>query len=154
MESNKDLFAPPTQKELESEEIFAPPTQAEIVETEEQENLPEEKGILEALARGGAQGLSLGFADEITGALEAGYETVFGKDKLEDLMENYAKYRDESRKEYEQAEKDQKAAYLTGEFGSGIGAALLTGGAAAPALARSAGVQALSLVQLKLQQSQ
>lgn len=109
----------------------------------EEETVQEETGIGEALARGSAQGLTFGFADEITGALEAGYEATLGEDQLKDIIDNYAKYRDESRKEYEKAEKDQKAAYLTGEFGSGIATALLTGGAATPALARTAAKQAL-----------
>lgn len=100
--------------------------------------------FLEAAARGTAEGLSLGFADEITGALEAGYETLLGKDKLENFLENYRKYRDESRREYEQAEKEYPTTFLASEIAGGIVPAIFTAGAtAAPALAKTAAKQAL-----------
>ena len=112
------------------------------LELNTQEPTPQEVGIGEAGLRGAAQGLTFGFADELTGAGEAAYETLTGEDQLKDIIDNYAKYRDESRKEYEAAEEDQGAAYLTGEFAGGILPAFFTGGAALPALGRTAAKQA------------
>lgn len=103
----------------------------------------QETGALEAGLRGTAQGATFGFADELTGAGEAVYEALTGEDQIKDIIENYQKYRDESREEYKKAEEDQGAAFLAGELAGGIGTSLLTGGAALPSVGRTAAKQAL-----------
>jgi hypothetical protein len=101
----------------------------------------DEIGMTESGLRGAAQGLSFSLADELTGATEAGTKAILGGDKLSDLMENYRKYRDESRADYKAAEEANPAAYMTGEIGSGIAAGLLTGGAGAVANLGKVGLQ-------------
>jgi len=100
-----------------------------------------EIGSIESGLRGSAQGLSFSLADELTGAGEAGTKALLGGDKLSDLMDNYRKYRDESRAEYKTAEEANPAAYMTGEIGSGIAAGMLTGGAGAVANLGRVGLQ-------------
>lgn len=73
-------------------------------------------GILESLLRGGAQGASMGFADELTAAGEAAFT-----DKT------YDQARAESRANYEAAQKSNPLAYGAGEFGGGAATALVPG---------------------------
>lgn len=93
----------------------------------------EDPSITESLLRGAAQGTTFGLSDEITGAGEALGKAVFGDDKLKDLLNNYRKYRDESREAYKVAEEANPVAYNVGDIGAGIGTGLLTGGAGAVA---------------------
>lgn len=76
----------------------------------------EEVSQLESAIRGIAQGGSLGFVDEITGALEAAMS-----DKA------YAQARDESRKAYEEAQASNPITYGAGEIGGAIGTAFIPG---------------------------
>lgn len=76
----------------------------------------EDVSQLESAIRGIVQGVSLGFADEITGALEAAIS-----DKT------YAQARDESRKKYEEAKASNPITYGAGEIGGAIGTALIPG---------------------------
>ena len=82
---------------------------------------------LESLGRGGAQGLSFGFADELTGALES----MIG-DKT------YEQARDESRNEYTKAEEANPKTFMAGNVAGAvapaIAATIATGGTAAPAI--------------------
>ena len=80
------------------------------------EFLKEKPSTLEAGARGLAQGLTFGLADEATGALEAAFT-----DK------NYAQARDESRNNYEAAQKAHPGAYLAGDIGGGVATAFIPG---------------------------
>lgn len=108
----------------------------------------EEPGILESLLRGGAQGATLGFADELTGAGQAGLEALTGKSPEESLMEKYQRARDESRKNYEAAETAHPTASFVGNIAGGLAPGLLTGGIGegatiASAAASGAGLGAL-----------
>jgi hypothetical protein len=78
--------------------------------------------------RGAAQGASLGFADEATGAVEAAGKTLFGDEKMADLPANYAKHRDESRANYKAAEEANPWSYRGGELGGGLASGIATGG--------------------------
>lgn len=83
----------------------------------------EEGGALETagdFTRGAAQSASFGFADELTGALEAAAKAGAGQDELKDLLSNYEKYRDQSRTNYKQAEERSPYAYLGGELAGGL----------------------------------
>lgn len=83
----------------------------------------------ESLARGAAQGATLGFADEISGGAEAlwqkanGDPTQFGK--------LYESFRDQSRENFKKAEDANPKTYLAGEIGTGIATAFIPGVAAA-----------------------
>ena len=83
--------------------------------------------MAESVARGTVQGLSMGFADEGTGAAEAAYKGLFGDDKLADFVANYKKYRDESRKDYDAAEKANPNSYLGGNIAGGVASAFIPG---------------------------
>lgn len=100
----------------------------------EVETAPEEDiSKMESALRGAAQSVSYGTADELTAGAETAAKTLFGSDKLSELMDNYRKYRTESRADYKAAEEANPATYLAGEIGGGAAAGLLTGGAGAVA---------------------
>ena len=75
---------------------------------------------MESGLRGAAQGASFNFADELTGALEAGKEALVGSDQLSDLPENYKKYRDESRAAYKAAEAANPKTFVGGQLAGGL----------------------------------
>ena len=84
---------------------------------------------LESAARGAAQGLSFGFADEGAGALGALSDKLSGKEG--DLSELYKKHRDESRALYDEAHKANPKSYTAGEITGGVLPAFLPGVGAA-----------------------
>lgn len=71
---------------------------------------------LESLLRGSAQGLSLGFADEIT----AGAESLLTDKAYADAIK-------ESRANYHKAEAANPASYMTGNVAGSVGAAFIPG---------------------------
>lgn len=93
----------------------------------------EEMNILEAsqpseidsAIRGAAQGASFGFADEVTGGVEALWEKAKGNP--EEFGRLYQKSRDESREKYKLAEQVNPASYLTGQVGGAIGTSFVPG---------------------------
>lgn len=94
-----------------------------------------DKSALESGLRGAAQGISMGFGDEITGALESTFT-----DKT------YAQARDESRKAYQEAQDANPITYGAGEIGGAIGSAFIPGlniAKGATLGARAAGAAAL-----------
>lgn len=92
-------------------------------------------GQLESGLRGAAQGLSLGFADEITGALESAFT-----DKT------YEQARDESRANYKSAKDANPITYGAGEIGGGVATSFVPGLniAKGASLAQMAGKAALA----------
>lgn len=82
---------------------------------------------LESGLRGLAQGASLGFADELTGGLEAASDTVFGGRKLSDFGDTYKVRRDESREQYKGAQEANPGIYQGAEIGGAIGTAFVPG---------------------------
>lgn len=109
------------------------------------EEVPSEIGMTESALRGAASGASFGFADELTAAAEAAGRSVLpesmGGDKLADLLENYRKYRGESREAYKAAEEANPATYMAGDIGAGVATGLLTGGAGAVANLGKVGIK-------------
>jgi len=100
----------------------------------------EDPGMLESGARGTAQGLSLGFSDEITGALES---TAGSLGIVED--KTYEQARDEARAANAAAQKANPWSYGGGELAGGIGSMLIPGlGAAKLAKGASTGAKLLS----------
>lgn len=98
---------------------------------------------LESGVRGAADMATLGFADEGTGAAQALLEKVKGNPSK--LSELYEKYRNESRKNYETAEKANPKSYMAGQVVGGVGASFIPGlnAGAGAGLARTAGKMAL-----------
>lgn len=90
----------------------------------------EEPGYLESFARGGAQGASLGFADELTGAGEAGLDLLTGQGGDSSLMDLYRKHRDESRANYDAAAQANPMTSFAGNLAGGIAPGVLTSGLA------------------------
>lgn len=86
----------------------------------------------ESFLRGAAQGVSLGFADEIAGFLEGAFTS-----------KTYAQARDESRAAHSAAKAANPKTYAGGEIGAGVASALVPGlniakGAGAAAMAARA----------------
>jgi hypothetical protein len=80
---------------------------------------------LQSTARGVAQGGTLGFADEISGGVEALWEKAKGNPA--EFGELYKKYRNESRANFAQAREQNPYAFGTGEVTSGVATALIPG---------------------------
>lgn len=77
---------------------------------------------LESGLRGLAQGASMGFADELTGAGESALGSLgFVPDKT------YAQARDESRAAYQAAQKANPGTYTTGQVGGALATTLIPG---------------------------
>lgn len=123
-------------EELEKQENIQPKglTTQEIEELESQ-NISsfEEPTQTEAVLRGGLQGLSLGFGDELIGAGKAAYETAFGPEQLSNITETYRKERDIERAKMKAAEEAYPITFTGTEIGAGIVPALFTGGGSAAA---------------------
>lgn len=84
----------------------------------------------ESALRGAAQGATLGFADELAGAGETAGKTLLGDEQIEDIVKNYKKHRDESRKNFKLAEETNPKTYLAGNVGGGLATALVPGASA------------------------
>lgn len=88
----------------------------------ELERIANPPGKLESFARGAAQGASLGFADEISGALESALTN-----------KTYEQARDESRANFKAAKDANPWTSTAGELAGGVGTALIPGLGAANA---------------------
>lgn len=75
------------------------------------------------------QGLTFGFADELSGAMSAGLDKLGGIDEGKSFKDLYHKYRDEERARVAQAEERSPNAALGGEITGAILPAIATGGA-------------------------
>lgn len=136
-----DIFAPPTQQEIA---MFAAPTKDEL-----QSSTPEvAPSQFESLLRGGAQGASLGFADELAGAGGAGINAL-KKGDVSDVVADYIRNRDDYRKADEAARKANPKTFTGGELGGGLATAVIPGlniGRAATLGGRIAGAAGLGAV--------
>lgn len=89
----------------------------------------EDPSLTEALARGAAQGATLGFSDEIAGGLGAIRDVAQGSvDPTTQLLEAYRRHRDESREANDAAQKAHPTASFGANLAGGLLPALLTGG--------------------------
>ena len=120
LETNKDRLM----REFEAEKSLE--TTEDLRASFEKEGVESEDLVLpnEALVRGGVQGLTMGFGDEIAGAGQAAYNggvgVLKGEKSLDDLKNLYTTYRNLERDRNKKAEKDQALSYNTGEVGAGI----------------------------------
>jgi hypothetical protein len=96
------------------------------------EQYQEEPGMIESGLRGLEQGATLGFGDELNGAMSTLLDTLTGRNKNLSILDDYAKQRDESRAAFKAAEDAHP--YISGaaNLAGGIAPALLTGGASLP----------------------
>lgn len=94
--------------------------------------IPARMGAGEAGLRGGAQGVSFGFADELTGAGAAGLAKLQGDERS--FGDIYTQERDQSREAYRQAEEQHPGAYWTGNIGGALATAPFLVGKAAQGL--------------------
>lgn len=81
---------------------------------------------LEAGLRGGLQGLTLGYADEIQGALEAAGGAISDFD-LSNIVERYRQERDEARGAYTAAQQAHPGTFTGAEIAGGLGSLLIPG---------------------------
>lgn len=87
--------------------------------------------MLESGIRGAAQGASMGFADEITGALEAAKDVATTDKTLADLPNLYTQRRDESRKAYDVARESNPGVSMASEMAGGLLSTIGSGGVGA-----------------------
>lgn len=84
---------------------------------------------LESLLRGGAQGATMGFADELAGAGDAIPKALDvltgGSGSLEDVINSYKAGRDQSRQAFDAAEQANPKTFMAGQVGGGIAPAVL-----------------------------
>jgi hypothetical protein len=81
---------------------------------------------LESGLRGAAQGVTMGFADELAGAGESALDALMGRiNPVTDLATSYQQHRDESREAFKKAQETNPKTYFGGELaGSVLPAAL------------------------------
>lgn len=102
-------------------------------------------GYGESLARGGAQGLSLGYVDEATAMAKAVRDHVMGRGSVmaKGPMDLYEQYRPEVREKYAAAKEANPKTYMGGAIAGSIAPAVAatvgTKGAALPAIAARLG---------------
>lgn len=102
---------------------------------------------LESLLRGGAQGLTFGMADELSGAaqspvgaIKTALNGMLGNDVSSDSdVKEYTNARDQSRKEFEAAQAANPKTSFAGNILGSLAPSLLTGGVGAAAEAPSLG---------------
>jgi hypothetical protein len=100
----------------------------------------EKTGQLTAAIRGGVQGISGGFADELAGGIGGAIDYVQGEGDLKSL---YEKNRDEQRAKNEQSKKDWPKTYGATQIGASVVPTVLTAGTSIPAMAASGAAQGL-----------
>lgn len=81
---------------------------------------------LDSAGRGLAQGASFGFADELAGGAEALWDKAIKGDQRA-LTDLYKQHRDESRANFDAAEKANPKSFMAGQVGGAIGTALVPG---------------------------
>ena len=106
-----------------------------------------------AVGRGAAQGVTLGFKDEILGAIQAAMAKASKEGDNKTWMELYHQYRDAERAKNEAAQKESPIAYGVGEFLGGFalpGGSVKTLGQAAKIGALIGGATGLGMSQADL----
>lgn len=125
------LFDPPSKEELNSA-LFAPPSPEELGVKGKPKSSDIQMGQAEALARAAEQGATLGFGDELNAGLEAGLDTLTGKNKDLSVLDAYRQHRDESRAAMEAGEQQYPKTSFVGNLAGGLAPAILSGGGSLP----------------------
>lgn len=129
-----DIFAPPTKEELadNNADIFAPPSESELKSSN-----VEQPSFIEAASKGLAEGLTLGFDDELAGILEAGGQSIGVKGagapnlsdielqtpkglNLQELMSAYKSARDKRRELSSKAQQAHPGTFLAANLGGAL----------------------------------
>lgn len=144
----KEGFEPAVlMKDTSGTKAYVPASQAKDLLTQKQATPVGERQVnktskVESGLRGAAQGVSLGFSDELTGAYDAVAKGLFGDKTMGDA---YTQGRDEARANNAKAQASNPGTYATGTMLGAVAptvvAGLATGGAAAP-IAMGAAVRA------------
>lgn len=94
----------------------------------------EDPGMVESALRGVEQGATLGFGDELNGGLETLLNRATGSPSSQGLniLDEYRKNRDESRQNFEAAEKANPYTSGIANFAGGLLPALVTAGGSVP----------------------
>lgn len=130
MKENKDLFAPPTEDEL-NDDLFSPPSPEELgVEPSMLSNLLETGSDLGV---GAAQGATFNLSDEILAGLKSASDVALTEKTTDDLSKLYDEYVKMERERVKLAEERSPVASMVGNIGGAIGTGALTGGIAAGA---------------------
>lgn len=106
----------------------------------------QDPGALEALARGAEQGATLGFGDEINGALSTAGDVLTGQNQDLGIIDDYRKQRDDSRQLMDAAEKAHPYVSGAGNLLGGLATALATGGGSAAAEGAAGAAEAATLL--------
>ena len=85
----------------------------------------------EALLRGAAQGITLGFADELAGLAGAVSETLLGDRSFSEFGQAFKEQTDESRAAFDRARESKPGEFASGQIGGGLASLLIPGGIAA-----------------------
>ena len=130
--------------------VFDEPGTKQLSFDEDEVKIPEvvdsPPSTLEAIGRGGAQGLTLGFGDEISGGVRATIDRLMNGPRESVVLEpsfidKYKEFRDESRAANEAAEEAHPLAYggtrFVGAVAPAVAATVATKGAAAPVALRA-----------------
>lgn len=83
--------------------------------------------IGEALAKGGAQGVTLGFGDEVNGAIQALGDKMMGNGQGASLADLYRRNRDSFRRDDAAVRAEHPMAYGGGELAGGVASSFLPG---------------------------
>jgi hypothetical protein len=153
--SNDDLFAPPSQEEID-DAMFAAPTEDELksISPTPSETPPEKRNydMGESFTKGAVQGATMGFGDELSGALNSGMDKTqallnklglaspspsqvdeqlrqkgFSGDLLDKNKTMYTEGRDVARAENKEAESQNPGSYIGGNVAGGLATALIPG---------------------------
>lgn len=104
--------------------------QERLKEKELEEKMPEDPAeytMVESGLMGAAQGATLGFADELGGAVKTAAQVVTGDATFSQVNELYKKNRDVLRSEFDKAEQANPGSYMVGDIGGGVASALIPG---------------------------
>lgn len=98
---------------------------------------------IESAIRGGAQGFSSGFEDEVVGGIKAAGNVAFGDGKLDDIKALYEQYRNLERSKNRAAEEANPKTYFGSQIAGGVGSLAIPGMQAAT-VGKAAGLSALN----------
>jgi len=127
---------------IKLEETQANPAPSNIISDSEMAELEaSQPSKLESATRGIVQGATAGFADEVSGGMEALWEAAKGNPTT--FGELYKAKRDESRANFKKAEEANPKTYMAGQLGGAVGTGIATGGAGLGALVAQGAAQGL-----------
>lgn len=105
----------------------------ELLELEEEESLAQQEMEsppptgMESYGRGLLQGAMFDYADEATGGIQAAMDVASGHALPGDFSKQYRQRRDESRRNFDRAAKENPKSFLAGTVTGGVGSAMIPG---------------------------